>query len=60
MIDIEKANDLTKWIQQWKKTYEENPSLEECFTWFEWRFKTKELSTIDKNYIRNILNYNSE
>ena len=39
MINIEKANDLIKWVQQWEQTYKEKPSLEECFTWFEWKFK---------------------
>tara|TARA_Y100001970_G_scaffold216522_1_gene265018 strand:+ start:16847 stop:17029 length:183 start_codon:yes stop_codon:yes gene_type:complete len=60
MINIEKANDLIKWAQQWEQTYKEKPSLEECFTWFEWKFKTKELTSKDKNYIKNILDYNPE
>tara|TARA_B100000945_G_C20211402_1_gene516217 strand:+ start:611 stop:796 length:186 start_codon:yes stop_codon:yes gene_type:complete len=60
MIDIEEAASLAKWIQQWKKTYGENPKIEECVVWFEWKFKDKELSKSDKSSIKSILNLNSE
>ena len=60
MIDVNEAAALAKWIQQWKKTYSENPSIDECFTWFEWQFKKKELSKNEKISIRTILDFNSE
>ena len=60
MIDVNEAAALAKWIQEWKKTYSENPTIDECFTWFEWQFKNKELSKIDKVSIKTILDFNSE
>ena len=60
MIDTKKATALGKWIQQWKKTYSESPSLNECLTWFEWQFENKELSKKDKESIKTILKFNSD
>ena len=60
MIDDKKAAALGKWIQQWKRTYKENPSLDECVTWFEWRFMNKNLSKNDEESIKIILKFNSE
>ena len=60
MIDAKKAAALGKWIQEWKKTYAESPSIDECFTWFEWQFKNKNLSNNDKKSIQTILDFNSE
>ena len=60
MINIEEAEALGKWIQEWKKTYSESPTLDECFTWFEWKFKNKDLSKNDKKSIKTFLEFNSE
>jgi len=60
MLNTDEANALAKWIQTWKKTYQENPQLNECITWFEWKYKDKELSQSDKISISLILKYNSE
>tara|TARA_Y100000589_G_C27130353_1_gene620324 strand:- start:474 stop:668 length:195 start_codon:yes stop_codon:yes gene_type:complete len=60
MINIQEAEALSKWIHKWKKTYAENPSLEECFTWFEWQFKNKDLSNNERKSIKKILEFNSE
>ena len=60
MLNTDEANALAKWIQNWKKTYKENPKLNECITWFEWKYEEKELSPSDKNSIATILRYNSE
>tara|TARA_B100001057_G_C22111316_1_gene667121 strand:- start:117 stop:308 length:192 start_codon:yes stop_codon:yes gene_type:complete len=43
-----------------KKTYKENPKLNECITWFEWKYQDRELTSIDKSSIATILRYNSE
>ena len=59
MLDHRKAAALVKWIQQWEKTYSESPSLNECLTWFEWKFKKKELSKKEKESIETILKFNS-
>ena len=60
MIEIKEAEALGKWIQQWKKTYSENPTLDECFTWFEWQFKNKNLSKNEKESIKLILEFNTK
>ncbi len=60
MLSAEEAQSLAKWIQDWKKTYRENPKINECITWFEWKYKDKQLSKSDKNSIETILGYNSE
>ena len=60
MLNTNEAYALTKWIQKWKNTYKENPKLNECITWFEWKYKDKELSPSDKSSISAILKYNSE
>ena len=60
MLDINEADSLAKWIRNWKKTYGENPNINECHTWFEWKYKDKELSPSDKISIETILKYNSE
>ena len=44
MLNTDEAKALAKWIQNWKNTYKENPKLNECITWFEWKYEDKELS----------------
>ena len=39
MLTTEKVIALTTWIKNWKNTYGEKPTLEECITWFEWNFE---------------------
>ena len=60
MLNADEANELTKWIQNWKKTYKENPNPNECITWFKWKYEVSELSSSDKSSILTILKYNSE
>ena len=57
MFDTEKALALTRWIKEWKNTYGENPSLEECITWIEWKFEENEISENEKIKIQTLLNY---
>ena len=60
MLNTDEANGLANWIQNWKKTYKENPNLNECIAWFEWKYKDRELNSSDKSSIATILRYNSE
>ena len=60
MLNSDEVNVLAKWIQNWKKTNKENPKLNECISWFEWKYEDKELSSTEKSSIANILRYNSE
>tara|TARA_Y100001968_G_scaffold215704_1_gene198432 strand:+ start:361 stop:546 length:186 start_codon:yes stop_codon:yes gene_type:complete len=60
MLKTDQVHALAKWIQNWKKTYKDNPNLNECITWFEWKYEDKELSLSDKSLISTILRNNSE
>ena len=60
MLNTDEAHSLAKWIQNWKKTYKENPKLNECFKWFEWKSQDRELTSSDKSSIATILRFNSE
>ena len=60
MLNTDEASALTNWIQNWKKTYKENPKLNECITWLEWKHQDRELTSSDKSSIATILRYNSE
>ena len=59
MLNTDQVYALTNWIQNWKKTYKDNPKLNECITWFAWKYEDKELSLSDKNLISTILRNNS-
>ena len=60
MLNTDETNGLAKWIQNWNKTYKENPKLNECITWFEQKYKFREITSSDKSSIATILRYNSE
>ena len=60
MLNTDEVHALAKWIQEWKKTYKDNPNLNECITWFEWKYEEKELSLSDKTLISIILRNNYE
>ena len=60
MLNTNEASLLANWIQNWKKTYKENPKLNECITWFEWKYQDRELNASDKSSIATILRYNSD
>jgi len=58
MLSTEKVIALTRWIKNWKNTYGENPSLEECVTWVEWNFEDKSVSEGVKKSIKEVLSCN--
>ena len=60
MLNTDQAHELAKWIKNWKKTYNENPTLNECITWFIWKYEDKKLSPSHKSSIATILRYYSE
>ena len=43
-----------------EKKLTKNPKLNEFITWFEWKYKDRELTPSDKSSIATILRYNSE
>ena len=60
MFDSDKVLALTKWIQEWKNTYGETPSIDECITWIEWKFEVNRLSDNEKIKIKKILNFSKD
>ena len=57
MFDSDKALSLTRWINEWKNTYGENPSMQECITWIEWKFEDNRISNEEKIKIKKILDF---
>ena len=55
MLTTEKVIALTTWIKNWKITYGEKPSLEECVTWVEWNFEDSSVSESVKQSIQEVL-----
>ena len=60
MLATEKVIALTTWIKNWRKTYGENPTLDECITWIEWKFEENKISEKEKIKIETILNFSIE
>ena len=58
MLTTEKVIALTTWIKNWKSTYGEKPSLEECVTWVEWNFEDSSVSESLKQSIQEVLSCN--
>jgi len=58
MLTTEKIISLTKWINNWKKTYGEKPTLEECITWLEWKFRDSSISQSEKETILEVISCN--
>ena len=60
MLKTDEVSALANWIQNGEKTYDDNPKLNECITWFEWKYQDRELTLSDRSSIATILRYNSE
>ena len=55
MINNDEALALNKWINEWKKTYGENPTFEECLSWINWKFERSFVSNSDLESIKVVL-----
>ena len=42
---------LADWIREWRKCRDNNPSIDECIKFVEWKFEDYKLSDIDKRII---------
>jgi len=51
---------LADWIRDWRKYRDENPSIEECVKFVQWKLEDYKLSDSDKRIIESILLYESE
>ena len=51
---------LADWIREWRNCRDNNPSIDECVVFVEWKLKDYKLSDSDKRIIESILLYESE
>jgi len=51
---------LADWIREWRKCRNENPSLEDCIKFAEWKIENYELTDGDRMIIETILLYETE
>jgi len=46
---------LADWIREWRKCRDENPSIDECVKFVQWKLEYYKLSDSDKRIIESIL-----
>ena len=51
---------LADWIREWRKCRKENPSLDDCVKFAEWKIENYKLSDSDRMLIESILLYETE
>ncbi len=51
---------LADWIREWRKCRKENPSIEDCIKFVEWKIGNCELTDSDLRIIESILLYETE
>ena len=51
---------LADWIREWRKCRDNNPSIDACVKFVEWKLEDYKLSDGDKRIIESILLYESE
>ena len=48
---------LADWIRKWRKCRNNNPSIDECIKFIEWKLEDYKLYNSDKRIIESILFY---
>ena len=51
---------LSDWIREWRKCRNQNPSIDECINFAEWKLDDYKLTDSDKRIIESILLYETE
>jgi len=51
---------LSDWIREWRKLRKENPSLEDCIKFAEWKLDNYSMTDSDKRLIETIFLYETE
>ena len=51
---------LSDWIREWRKCRKENPSLDDCIKFTEWKIENYKLTDSDRIIIESILLYETE
>ena len=60
MITTKITFALADWIRKWRKCRDENPSIDECVKFVQWKLEDYKLSDSDKRIIESILFFESE
>ena len=60
MLTTKITYDLAEWIRDWRKSRTENPSLDQCIKFAEWKIKNYNLTDSDRIIIESIFLYETE
>ena len=60
MITTKITFALADWIRDWRKFRGEDPSINDCIKFVEWKIEQQPLSESDKRIIETILLYETE
>ena len=60
MLTTKVTYALADWIREWRKCRNENPSIENCIKFVEWKIENYKLKDNDLTIIESILLYETE
>ena len=60
MLTTKVTYALADWIREWRKCRNENPSIENCINFVEWKIENYKLKDSDLTIIESILLYETE
>ena len=60
MLTTKVTYALADWIREWRKCRNENPSIENCIKFVEWKIENYKLKDSDLIIIESILLYETE
>ena len=60
MITTKVTFALADWIREWRKCRDENPSIDDCIKFAEWKLEDYKLTENDIRIIESILLYETE
>jgi len=60
MLSTNVTYALADWIREWRKCRKENPSIEDCIKFVEWKIENYKLKDSDQIIIESILLYETE
>ena len=60
MLTTKVTYALADWIREWRKCRNENPSIENCIKFVEWKIENYKLKDSDVTIIESILLYETE
>ncbi len=60
MLSTKVTYALSDWIREWQKCRKENPSLDQCIKFVEWKMENYKIKDSDQIIIESILLYETE